>query len=140
VTGDDVSELPSLSDMVATMPHAVALGMELLEASAEGGSATLAWRDDLCTIGGAAHGGAMMAFADSLGAVVAFLNLPEGAGTSTIESKTNFFRPFTTGAATATCRLVNAGRTTVTVQTEVRNGDGKLLTMTTQTQAVLLPR
>ena len=134
------SELPSLGDMVATMPHAVALGMELAEASAEGGTATLAWREDLCTIGAAGHGGALMAFADSLGAIVAFLNLPEGAGTSTIESKTNFFRPFVGGTATATCRTVNAGRTTITVQTEVRNDDGKLLTMTTQTQAVLLPR
>jgi 1,4-dihydroxy-2-naphthoyl-CoA hydrolase len=130
----------NLGDMVATMPHAVGLGMELVEASAEGGTATMAWREDLCTIGAAGHGGALMAFADSLGAIVAFLNLPEGAGTSTIESKSNFFRPFLAGTATARCRLVNAGRTTITVQTEVRNDDGKLLTMTTQTQAVLLPR
>lgn len=130
----------SLADMVATMPHAVALGMELVEASPAGGTATLAWREDLCTIGGAGHGGALMAFADSLGAIVAFLNLPDGAGTSTIESKTNFFRPFLAGTATAACRLVNAGRTTITVQTEVRNDEGKLLTLTTQTQAVLLPR
>ena len=92
-----MSQLPSLGDMVATMPHAVGLGMELAEATAEG-------------------------------------------GTATIESETNFFRPFLDGTATATCRLVNAGRTTITVQTEVRNDDGKLLTMTTQTQAVLLPR
>lgn len=130
----------SLADMVATMPHAVALGMELVEATPAGGTATLAWREDLCTIGGAGHGGALMAFADSLGAIVAFLNLPDGAGTSTIESKTNFFRPFLAGTATAACRLVNAGRTTITVQTEVRNDEGKLLTLTTQTQAVLLPR
>jgi uncharacterized protein (TIGR00369 family) len=134
------ARVPSMADMVATMPHAVGLGMELAEATAEGGTATMAWREDLCTIGAAGHGGALMAFADSLGAIIAFLNLPEGAGTSTIESKTNFFRPFLAGTATATCRLVNAGRTTVTVQTEVRNDDGKLLTMTTQTQAVLLPR
>lgn len=130
----------SLADMMATMPHAVALGMELVEATPAGGTATLAWREDLCTIGGAGHGGALMAFADSLGAIVAFLNLPDGAGTSTIESKTNFFRPFLAGTATAACRLVNAGRTTITVQTEVRNDEGKLLTLTTQTQAVLLPR
>lgn len=132
--------VPGLAEMVATMPHAVALGVELHDAAKEGGTATMAWREDLCTIGGAGHGGALMAFADSLGAIIAFLNLPEGAGTSTIESKTNFFRPFTVGTATATCRLVNAGRTTITVQTEVRNEEGKLLTMTTQTQAVLLPR
>jgi uncharacterized protein (TIGR00369 family) len=129
-----------LADLVATMPHALALGIELTAASQEEATATMPWRADLCTIGGTAHGGALMAFADSVGAIVAFLNLPEGAGTSTIESKTNFFRPVSSGHAHATTRCIHAGRTTVVVQTEVRDDAGKLVSLTTQTQAVLAPR
>lgn len=129
-----------LADLVATMPHAVHLGIELLSATKDGATATMPWREDLCTIGGVAHGGALMAFADSIGAVVAFLNLPEGAGTSTIESKTNFFRPVASGAAHASSTCIHAGRTTVVVQTEVRDDAGRLVTLTTQTQAVIPPR
>jgi len=126
-----------LSDLVATMPHATHLGIELAEATAERATATMPWREEICTIGGVAHGGALIAFADSIGAIVAFLNVPEGAGTSTIESKTNFFRPLAAGTAHATTSRIHAGRTTVVVQTEVRDDAGKLLSLTTQTQAVL---
>ena len=126
--------------LVTSMPHAEHLGIELVSVDAAAVEATMAWREDLCTVAGMAHGGALMAFADSVGAIVAYLNLPEGANTSTIESKTNFFRPLTAGTARCTTRLVNAGRTTITVQSEVRNDDGKLLTLTTQTQAVISPR
>jgi uncharacterized protein (TIGR00369 family) len=125
--------------LVESMPHATHLGIELEEVAPEQVVATMAWRDDLCTVAGMAHGGALMAFADSVGAIVAYLNLPEGASTSTIESKSNFFRPLTSGAARCTTKLVNAGRTTITVQSEVRNDTGKLLTLTTQTQAVIRP-
>ena len=129
-----------LADFVATMPHAVALGIELTAATKDEATATMPWREDLCTIGGTVHGGVLMAFADSVGAIVAFLNLPEGAGTSTIESKTNFFRPVSSGQAHATTRCIHAGRTTVVVQTEVRDDAGKLVSLTTQTQAVIPPR
>ncbi len=125
------------SAFVATMPHAVGLGVEMQSASAESVIATMPWAEDHTTLGGALHGGALMAFADSLGAVCAFLNLPEGAGTSTIESKTNFLRGVTTGKVQGTSTPVHVGRRTIVVQTEVRDDAGKLVSLTTQTQAVL---
>ena len=100
------------------------------------------WQPALCTSGGVLHGGVLMALADSAGAAAAFLNLPEGAaGTSTIESKTNFVGAVREGATvTATATLLHRGSTTIVVETELRTGDGKLVAKTTQTQAVLRPR
>jgi uncharacterized protein (TIGR00369 family) len=87
------------------------------------------------------HGGALMALADSAGAVVAFVNLPEGAvGTSTVESKTNFFGGVRDGTVRAVARLLHKGSTTIVVETEVRDGGGRLVAKTTQTQIVLRPR
>jgi uncharacterized protein (TIGR00369 family) len=102
----------------------------------------LDWQPDLCTSGGLLHGGALMALADSAGAAAAFLNLPEGAaGTSTIESKTNFLGAVREGATvTATASPLHCGSTTIVVETELRTGAGKLVAKTTQTQAVLRPR
>ena len=86
----------------------------------------LAWSDERCTIGGALHGGALMVLCDSLGVVCAFLNLPEGAaGTSTIESKTNFFRAVRAGYAHVETVPLHAGRTTIVVQSDVRDDDGR---------------
>ena len=100
----------------------------------------LPWRADLCTVGSALHGGASMALADSAAATCAHLNLPDGAvGTTTIETKTNFFRAVTTGVAVATSRPLHVGRTTIVVETEVR-ADDRLVAKTTQTQAVLTSR
>ena len=129
-----------IASLVKTMPHAEHLGIELVSAGSEGVEATMPWRDEICTAGGVAHGGALMAFADTVGAVLAFLNLPEGASTSTIESKTNFFRPVSKGHVHSSTRLVHAGRTTIAVQTELRDDDAKLVSLTTQTQAVIPPR
>lgn len=130
----------SLAALVATMPHAVALGVELTMASPEEVRGRLPWREDLCTLGGVLHGGALMTLADSLGAVCAFLNLPAGAtGTSTIESKTNFFRAVRTGMVSAVSRPLHAGRTTIVVQTTLTRPDGELVAQTTQTQAMLQP-
>ena len=99
---------------------------------------TLEWAPDRCTIGGVLHGGALMNLADSLGAILAYLNLPEGAiGTTTIESKTNLFRAVREGTATATTTVLHAGRTVIVVQTDVRDHRGKRVSLTTQTQAVL---
>ena len=95
------------------------------------------WDADRCTIGGALHGGALMTLADSVAAVCAFLNLPEGASTSTIESKTNFFRGVRDGAVIATARPLHVGRTTIVVQTDLRDLDDKRVAIVTQTQAVL---
>ena len=125
--------------LVQSMPHAEQLGIEVVAASPDAVEATMPWRADLCTVAGMAHGGALMAFADSIGAILAYLNLPEGASTSTIESKTNFFRPVTAGTVRCTTRVVHAGRSTIAVQSELRDDAGRLVTLTTQTQAVITP-
>lgn len=120
------------------MPFAVANGVRLTSASVDEVTGALDWAADRCTVGGALHGGALMALADSLGAILAYLNLPEGAaGTSTIESKTNLFRAVRSGTVTATTTVLHAGRTTVVVQTDVRDAEGRRVALTTQTQAVL---
>lgn len=119
------------------MPFARAVGIELVEIGAERVVGRLDWAPERCTSAEIMHGGALMVLADSCGAVCAVQHLPEGAGTSTIESKTNFFRGVRTGTVTATSVPLHAGRTTIVVQTEMRDADGKLVAMTTQTQAVL---
>ena len=92
----------------------------------------------LCTSGEVLHGGTIMAFADTLGAVGAFVNLPPGARTSTVESKTNFVRAARLGeTVSATSRLLNKGRTLMLWQTEVSNADGKLLALVTQSQIIM---
>jgi 1,4-dihydroxy-2-naphthoyl-CoA hydrolase len=127
---------PSIGEMVAMMPFATVLGIELAAATADEVSASMAWRPELCTTFGAMHGGAMMAMADSTGAVCAFLNLPAGATTSTIESKTNFFRGVREGSVHATSRPLHVGRTTIVVQTDLVDDRGKRVAQVTQTQAV----
>jgi 1,4-dihydroxy-2-naphthoyl-CoA hydrolase len=134
---DTAAPVPEPAEMVAMMPFAVLLGMELHAAAAEEVTATMAWREELCTTFGAMHGGAMMAMADSVGALCAFLNLPAGANTSTIESKTNFFRGVREGSLRATSRPLHVGRTTIVVQTDLVDDRGKRVAQVTQTQAVL---
>ncbi len=87
----------------------------------------------------ALHGGALMALADSLGGVCAFLNLPPGASTSTIESKTNLFRALRVSPAEAISRPLHVGRATIVVQTDIFDADGRRIAQSTQTQAVLAP-
>ena len=114
------------------------IGFKYLEASPEGIKASLAVRDDLCTVPGIMHGGALMAMADSLGAVGTGLNLPSGAGTTTIESKTNFFAPVRTGTTImAECTPLHRGKSTMVWQTRFETEDGKLAALVTQTQIVL---
>jgi len=124
------------------MPFAKLMGVNITEASADKVIGELLVRDDLCTAGAILHGGAIMAFADALGAVGAFLVLPEGAvGTTTIESKTNFL-----GAAKAGVTVrgeatpVHRGRTTSVWQTKIDTTEGKPVALVTQTQMVLWPR
>jgi uncharacterized protein (TIGR00369 family) len=126
-------------ELVSTMPYAKALGMRVTAAAPVEVRGELDWHADLCTIGGVLHGGALMTFADSTGAICAFLNLPAGAGTSTIESKTNMFRAVRSGRVEATSTPLHVGRTTIVVQTDLRNAEGKRVALVTQTQAVLLP-
>lgn len=95
-------------------------------------------RDELCTVPGIAHGGAIMAFADTLGAAATVLNLPPGATTTTIESKTNFFAPATAGSRViGECTALHHGRRTMVWQTRVTREDGKLVALVIQTQIVL---
>jgi len=123
--------------LVALMPFGVALGIELLHAEATQVVGRMAWAAGRCTTGGVLHGGAVMALADSLGAICAFLNLPEGATTSTVESKTNFFRPVMEGFVRATTGPLHVGRRFVTVQSDLVDDAGRLVAQTTQTQAVI---
>jgi 1,4-dihydroxy-2-naphthoyl-CoA hydrolase len=97
-------------------------------------------RRDLCTLPGRAHGGALMAFADTLGACGAVLNLPQGAGTTTLESKTNFFAAGPEGATLrGEATPLHIGRRTMVWQTRITAGDA-LVALVTQTQMVLPPR
>jgi uncharacterized protein (TIGR00369 family) len=124
------------------MPFCATMGVTASEFDAARVVLHLDWQPPLCTSGGLLHGGALMALADSAGAAAAFLNLPEGAaGTSTIESKTNFLGAVREGATvTATATPLHCGSTTIVVETELHTGDGKLVAKTTQTQAVLRAR
>ena len=119
------------------VPLAGVLGMRVGAATPEAVRLELDWRAELCTGGGAMHGGALMSLADTAGAICAFLNLPDGAaGTTTVESKTNLLAAVRGGTVTATAAPLRVGRTLIVVETEVR-GDGGLVAKTLQTQAVL---
>ena len=114
------------------------IGMEFVAAGPDGVTAKLKVRPDLCTGGSILHGGAIMAFADTIGAVATILNIPPGAGTATLESKTNFFRPAPAGSeVTGKCTALHKGKRTMTWQTAVTTADGKLVAVVTQTQMVL---
>lgn len=133
--------MPSPEELAAvwsTMPFAAAIGSELLEADASGVRARLAWDESRCTVNGMLHGGALMSLADSAAAVCAFLNLPEGAaGTTTVESKTNFMRAVRQGAVVATSKPLHKGRRFIVVETELVDDQDRLVAKVTQTQAVL---
>jgi uncharacterized protein (TIGR00369 family) len=128
---------PTGADLLAAMPFGRALEIELQEASPDQVMGSLPWAPQRCTTGGILHGGVLMSFADSLGAICAFLNLAERATTSTIESKTNFFRAVRSGTLHGLSRPLHVGRTTIAVQTELRDDGGRLVGVVTQTQAVL---
>jgi uncharacterized protein (TIGR00369 family) len=114
------------------------LGVRFVEASAERLVAEIDVTEALCTVPGIMHGGAIMAFADTLGGVATSLNLPPGAGTTTIESKTNFFAPGRTGeTARGECVALHRGKRTMVWQTRITGPDGRLLALVTQTQIVL---
>ena len=123
--------------MIAAMPFAERLGVEVEAAAKDEVRGRLAWAAELCTAGDVLHGGALISFADSLGALCAFLNLPEGATTATLESKTNFFRAVRDGHVDAVSRPLHVGRTSIVVQTELRDAEGKSVALVIQTQAVL---
>ena len=120
------------------MPFAELLGIKIISAAPEGVTAVMTVRPELCTDPAVLHGGALMAFADSLGAYATVLNLREGQGTTTIESKTNFLAPAPVGTTVrAECAAVHRGRRTMVWQTRIISEAGKLIGIVTQTQMVL---
>jgi len=132
---DDLARLNELE-----LPFAKLLGIEYVSASRDKIVAAMTVREQLCTRPAVLHGGAIMAFADTLGAAGTVLNLPEGAGTTTIESKTNFVAAAPLGARlTGEATPVHRGRRTMVWQTRITTAEGKLVALVTQTQMVLQP-
>ncbi len=114
------------------------MGIRIVEAAPDRVIAEIDVRDDLCTTPGIMHGGAIMAFADTLGGMGTSLNLPKGAGTTTIESKTNFFAPGIAGTTVrGECLALHRGRRTLVWQTRVTGANDRMLALVTQTQMVL---
>jgi uncharacterized protein (TIGR00369 family) len=118
------------------MPFAELLGIEIVTGTPEEVVAAVAWSQGHCTVGDALHGGFLMAVADSVGAILAFLNLPNGATTTTVESKTNFIRAVRRQGMSFRSQPVHVGRSMIVVQTDGFREDGKLATRTLQTQTV----
>ena len=120
------------------LPFAELLGIEFTHAAPDRVVAELVVREALCTRPAVLHGGAIMAFADTLGATGTILNLPEGAGTTTIESKTNFIAAAPLGTrVTGEATPVHRGRRTMVWQTRINTAEGRLVALVTQTQLVL---
>jgi len=121
-----------------SMPFAALLGVVIDHCDDQRLVGRVAWGADMCTVNGNLHGGFLMAIADSLGAMLTTRHLPDGAGTSTVSSSTNFLRPAPDGIYSIDVDLVHAGRRTIVVTTDVINPAGKVVSRTTQTQAVLI--
>jgi len=128
-----------LDALVAMMPFARQLGLVLAEADANRVVARLDWAPHLCTTSGIMHGGVLMSLADTAGALVTFLGLPEGATTATITSTSQLFRPVSSGTVRAVAVPLHRGRTTVTAQTTLYDSAERLVALTTQVQAVRQP-
>ncbi|MBX3445511.1 MAG: PaaI family thioesterase [Parvibaculaceae bacterium] len=132
-----MSALPDIS----YLPFANLLGIELAEATPDRVVAKLTVRKELCTVPDILHGGAIMSFADTVGAVATVLNLKGGAATTTVESKTNFLAPVPIGdVATATCEPFHKGGRLMVWQTKITRSDGRLCAVVTQSQMVLEPK
>jgi uncharacterized protein (TIGR00369 family) len=125
-----------LQALVALMPFAQHLGLVLDEAGPDRVIARLAWAPHLCTTGSIMHGGVLMSLADTTGALVTFLGLPEGATTATITSTSQMFRPVSSGTVRAVAIPLHRGRTVVTAQTSLYDSQERLVAQTTQVQAV----
>jgi 1,4-dihydroxy-2-naphthoyl-CoA hydrolase len=125
-------------DALDLIPFARTLGLSVVSVASGQVQIRLDWDSGLCTSGGALHGGVIMAVADTAGALCAFRNLPpDGAGTTTIESKTNFLRAVTGGYIIATARPLHVGRTLIIVEVDVSDEQERLIGRVTQSQLVL---
>jgi uncharacterized protein (TIGR00369 family) len=117
------------------------LGIEIAEATPDRVVGRLLVRAEICTVGRILHGGVIMAFADTLGAVGTFMNLPPGATTTTIESSTKFLSAAAEGTVISGETIpLHKGRTTMVWQTSIRREDGRLCAVVSQTQLVMEPR
>jgi 1,4-dihydroxy-2-naphthoyl-CoA hydrolase len=122
-------------------PFAKLMGLEIVEVTRDRVVAEVVVREELTNRNGGLHGGAVMGIADNLGGTATFLNMPAGAGTTTIESKTNFFAAVPAGdTIRAECTPLHRGRTTMVWQTRIIRGDGRLAAIVTQTQLITAPR
>lgn len=127
-----------IRDATLQPPFADLMGMKITHVSRDKVTAELFVSEQLENRMGVLHGGAVMAFADNLGGTATIANLPDGARTATIESKTNFFAPIPIGdTAYAECTPLHKGRSTMVWQTRVTRSDGKLCAIVTQTQIVI---
>jgi 1,4-dihydroxy-2-naphthoyl-CoA hydrolase len=125
-------------DQSGPSPFTRLMGMKIISRTAQRTESELLVREDLCNRRGVMHGGAVMAWGDTLGGMTASAALAEGQSTATIESKTNFFAPIPKDdTARAVCTPLHSGRTTIVLQTNISRGDGKLAAIVTQTQIVL---
>jgi uncharacterized protein (TIGR00369 family) len=130
----------SLAEFMAKMmPFTSLLGIEAVAAGASEVRLRMAWQPALCTSFGVLHGGTLMSLADSAAAWCAFLNVPQGAMTTTIEAKTNFVRAVRSGYVDAVAQPLHVGRTTIVMETELRDEGGRLVAKVMQTQAVIAP-
>lgn len=131
-------ELP-LDAFAQAVPFAGTTGVRMISASPEEVVAALTLAPENGNGAGVMHGGALMTLADCAASLCAFLNLPSGAVTSTTDSFTRFLRPISDGTATATARPLRVGRSAITLETEIRDDDGRLVAKTSQSQAVITP-
>jgi uncharacterized protein (TIGR00369 family) len=129
---DDLTEF-----MHQAMPFSTTLGAEVMAAGKDEVRLRVPWAPERCTAGGVLHGGLLMALADTAGAWCAFLHVPDGASTTTVESKTNFLRGVRADHVEAIARPLHAGRSFIVVDTELRDAQDRLVARVTQTQAVL---
>jgi len=128
-------------DQSGPSPFTRLMGVKIISRTAQRTESELLVREDLCNRRGVMHGGAVMAWGDTLGGMTASAALAEGQSTATIESKTNFFAPIRKGdTARAVCLPLHNGRTTIVLQTNITRSDGKLAAIVTQTQIVLPAR
>jgi 1,4-dihydroxy-2-naphthoyl-CoA hydrolase len=134
--GPQLDQLARINE--TKLPFAELLGIQFISASPDKIVAEMIVREELCTIPAVLHGGAIMAFADTLGAMGTIANLPQGAGTTTIESKTNFVAPAPLGTKViGETTPVHRGRRTMIWQTRISTAEGRLVALVTQTQLVL---
>jgi uncharacterized protein (TIGR00369 family) len=129
--------IPALEELLTPLLPGL-MGIKLIEATPEKVVASMKVRGDLCTIGNIVHGGSLMAFADTLGAIGTVLNLSADKRTTTVDSSTHFIGSAPMGSTvTGECTAFHRGRTTMVWQTMVRGETGRLCAVVTQTQLIL---